>query len=168
MRRTWWVVIALACVLAAGAIRIVITERNRPPDEVQIRELMAKGEAAIESKDVAGAMSCIAKDYTDNNGLTYDDLRAEVRTYFMQKCNYDVEVRDTRIRAAKRTAMVSTHATVYAVYDGGGWEKLLDRTIDMILHKQDARRWLVIPVKRWRVTDIAGLPTESELMELQP
>lgn len=164
MKKLLWVLAILALAFGIGVLQAFIAERHRPPDDVQIRRLIAEGKDAIEHKNLKRAMACVAKDYTDEWGLTHDELRAEMTAYFTQQGTYKIQLKNTSIRVLTRTAVVETHATMYLVYpDGGGKEQLTSRPVQLILIREPAKRWLLLPTWRWKVTNTAGLPSQEEI-----
>lgn len=164
MRKVLMVLAVVILIFAAVLIYSVISEKQRPSDEVQIRELLVKGESALEHKTLRSAMSCVSKDYTDDASMTYDELRAELQTYFLQQGTYDIQLSNTSIRPIKSLAKVTADVSVSLVY-GNQKDKLYSSPLDIVLIKEKARRWLVMPTKVWKVTSVAGMPQESEMME---
>lgn len=162
MKKALRILAAAAIVIAAALVYFAITEARCPSDEAQIRALLAKGELAIEHKNMKDAMSCVARDYTDDAGNTYDGLRAELQVYFLQQGKYDVAVKDVLIKVAKNTAIAATFTSVSLVYEGGGRDALYSHPVDLIFYKEKTRRCMVLPVSRWKVTCVLGIPTESE------
>lgn len=60
--------------------------------ESAIRAVLRKGEAAVESKDMAGAMSHLSRHYLDENGLNYLAVRRVLGVAFNRFQHIDVRL----------------------------------------------------------------------------
>lgn len=78
--------------------------------ERAIRAVLREGEAAIEAKDMAAAMSHVSRQYLDENGLNYLALRRLLSWTFNRFKQLDVRLYDVTIdvngdRATARTTL---------------------------------------------------------------
>jgi len=156
MRKSSWLVVGIICALAAALVYLQLSGWQRPSDEDQIQMLMAKGQSAIERKDLNGMMSCVSKDYSDSV-FTYNTLRLQALEAARAEGRYDVLLKHTSVEVQGDTAVASTRVTVALVSDHGGMHDLLDSRITLRFKKERGKRFLVIPTRTWKVTSISGL-----------
>ncbi len=156
MKKSSWIVLATIVILG-GLLAYQKLSAPLPPDDEQISALLTAGEAAVESRSVRRALSCISRDYSDPTGLNSDALRLQVIEAFRAADAYDVTMQTAEMRIAGDTADVQTLVTVAAVKDGDRHE-VFEGQITIKLKKEPAKRYLVFPTKTWRVVGMAGLP----------
>lgn len=160
MRRSTWIVLVLVVALG-GLIGYQRLSAPLPPDEEQIRTLLTEGEKAIESRSVNGALACVSKDYSDPSGFNRDGLRLQVIEAFRSADGYDVTLQTANMRLDGDNAEVQTSATLAAL-DKFGRHEVFSGPITIRLKKESARRYLVLPVRTWRVVGMTGLPLGGE------
>jgi len=158
MKRSSWAIVGIICALAAALVYFHASGRPKPSDEEHIQMLLAKGQSAIERKDLKGVMSCISKDYSDSAGFTFDILRAQALEAIGTEGQYDVLLEHTSVEAHRNTAIANTQVTVYLALDHNGMHQLFNGPITLRLRKEESKRFLVIPTRIWKVMRIDGLP----------
>ncbi len=156
MRKLWMV---LGLVFVVGGLLISLNFwLEAPSEEDQIKAVLARGEAAVERRDLGAALACVSTDYSDPAGLDYRALRLQAMQTFAQAEGYEVAVDTSGIDVNGDTAVVYTHVSVTALVEGGSYEAFVgELTIE--LRKEASKRCLVIPTRVWRVTSISPLPT---------
>ncbi len=162
MRKSSW--IALGIILAiAAALGYGKLSEPPPPDADQIRDLLARGEAAIEARNVNAAMSCVSGDYRDSTGLSRDALRLQVARAFRQVEGYDLSVMADGINPEGGRAEVTVRVILSAVENGTA-SQVFSGPVTISLRKEQARRYLVLPTRAWKVVGMAGLPLGGEML----
>lgn len=155
--RKVWAVLALTLV-AGGLFGFFKFWLQAPSDEEQIRALLAKGEAAIERRDLGVAMTCVSRNYSDPAGLTYKTLRLYAMQALYEVDRYDLAVTISDIEVDGDTAKIRTLLSLTAFVESHSYEAFAG-PLTMGLKKEDAKRLLVIPARVWKITSIAVLPT---------
>jgi len=158
MKRSSWAIVGIICALAAALVYFHASGRPKPLGEEHIQMLLAKGQSAIERKDLKGVMSCISKDYSDSAGFTFDILRAQALEVIGTEGQYDVLLEHTSVEAHRNTAIANTQVTVYLVLDHHRMHQFFNGPITLHLRKEKSKRFLVIPTRIWKVARIDGLP----------
>ncbi len=96
--------------LAPGIIGIYLAVAlftvDRGADRAQIEAVIAKGEAAAQQRDLAGLVSCVSKQYSDQTGLNYDRLRILIAKAMRSEGPYNVAVSDQKIEIKGDRAVV--------------------------------------------------------------
>jgi len=122
--------------------------------------LLAKGQSAIERKDLKGVMSCVSKDYRDSTGLTFDALHMHALEAIRAEGHYDVLLEHTSVEVRGKTASAKARATVFLGCDHAGMQRLFSNSVTLHFKKEKSKRFLVIPTRTWKVARINGLPTD--------
>lgn len=156
MRRSSWVVVGLIVVLAAALLYARMAGRTDLTDEDQIQALLAKGQSAIENKDLKGALSCISRDYSDRAGLKFDTLRLQAAQAFQERGRYDVTLENASMAVDGDKAEVEVGVTLDLTTQGKR-NRVYAGRMGLSLRKEEGKHWLVIPVQKWKVTEIGGL-----------
>ena len=144
-------------VLFAGVL-IYARSAGRPKltDEEQIQTLLAKGQSAVERKDLKGALSCISRSYSDAGGLKFDTLRLQGARAFQERGVYDVSLENVSMVVNGDRADGAVDVTL-DLASGGSRHRVYSGHMGLSLRKEESRHWLVIPVREWKVTEINGL-----------
>ena len=156
MRRSSWVVLSLIVLLTAGLVYARMASRPTLSDEEQIQAVIAKGQSAVERKDLKDAISCISRHYSDSSGLKYDTLRLQVARAFQERGEYDVTLENASVAIKGDTATVQVDVTLDLLSQGKRRREYSGR-MDLLLSKEASKHWLVVPVESWKVTEIGGL-----------
>lgn len=156
MRRSSWVVVGVIVALVAALAYARMAGRPELSDEEQIQALLTKGRLAIERKNLKDALSCISPSYSDSAGMKYDALRLQAASAFQERGQYEALLENTALDVKDRRAHVEVDVTLTLV-SGGQRNRLYSGRMGLSLEKEASKRWLVIPVQTWKVTEISGL-----------
>lgn len=150
-----WSAILGIVVAIVGAGYIAANRGLNKPDDILIRELMHRGETAVERKDLKMAMSCISTDFRNSAGGNYDGLRLFVAQAFRSEMSYSVQLDAPDItingNSAKAVTKVSLYNTVSQPYSS-----IFSGSITLILQKETQKRYWVFPVKEWKIISFSG------------
>ena len=151
MRRT--LRFAIGAVVVVYAVWAVATV-DRRDDEVVIRELISNAAVGLEESDVGGAMRGVSKDYEDEAGVNYDQLRGLVLQAIWSEINYTVDapVASLRVDGDRATAEVDARVT-----RADKNEVIYSRRLTVHFEKEKGRHMWVAPVTVWRVTSVENL-----------
>ena len=133
-------VLLAAAVLVAGGC-------GRPDSpEQQVREVVAAGESAAESRDLAALMELVAEDYLDADGLGREELRNYLRGYLLAHPSISLVTRIESLDFPYRD-MARLRLTVGMLGRDEGAGAVLDAAAD--LHEIELE--LVLQDGSWRV-----------------
>lgn len=153
MRTAIWIIVgALAAIYVAAAFLTV----DHQTDQAQIDALIAQGVTATQKHDLSGLVSCVSRNYKDDSGLNYDQLRVALAQAMRGETNYVIQASNQSTKISGDKATVTMHV---ALRRGG--EPFYDRDLTILLAKEDARHMLVVPVKAWRVVSSRNLGFEG-------
>lgn len=130
-------------------------------DAGQIRSIVQNTAASVERHDVKGVLSYVSKDYRDEYGLKYDNLKMLVAQVLRDEKTFTAKAQVTNIKTYGDAAKINVQVTVN---DSDG-RAVYNRNIYVSLKKEDGRGLLFIPRKEWKIVsaDNLGLENESEL-----
>lgn len=86
--------------------------------ERTIRALLRDDEQAVETEDIARAMSHVSQQYLDDNGLNYLAVRRVLDWAFNRFDGFDVRLRDVAIDVGDRSAIARSVLQMLVVQDG--------------------------------------------------
>jgi hypothetical protein len=86
--------------------------------ERTIRALLRDGEQAVETEDIARAMSHVSRQYLDENGLNYLAVRRVLGWAFNRFDGFDVRLRDVTIDVGDGSAIARGVLQVLVVQEG--------------------------------------------------
>lgn len=86
--------------------------------ERTIRALLRDDEQAVETEDIARAMSHVSQQYLDDNGLNYLAVRRVLDWVFNRFDGFDVRLRDVAIDVGDRSAIARSVLQMLVVQDG--------------------------------------------------
>lgn len=144
-------------VIIALALGYFMVNRDKGPDENQIVMLIERGRQAIEKKSIDTAASCISKNYADESGMKYDQLRMIIADAFRSNDKYEVTV-DTPIvkMDGADKALANAHVVITTVQDGERAEAF-SGDVSLFLTKESVRKYLIFPTHEWKITGIGGI-----------
>jgi len=150
-----------AAVAAAAAVGVVIawraaTREEHVPDQIRIRSLLEQGRQFVMARDLRGAMSCISRDYRDSRGMTRESLRQTAAHAMQSSGDFEITMDAPEIRLSGRHAIARTHVEVSTII-GGLPTPRVSMDLEIHLSKERARRWVLFPITRLRVTALEGL-----------
>ena len=149
-------VVGLIVLLAAVLIYARSASRPELTDEGQIQTLLAKGQSAVERKNLKDALSCISRSYSDSGGLKFDTLRLQGARAFQERGHFDVSLENASVSVQGDKAQVEVHVTLYQESEGK-IDRIYAGPMSLSLRKEATKHWLVIPAQAWKVTEISGL-----------
>jgi hypothetical protein len=159
IRKTFGLVAMLALTALAALYWSSLAQRPKGGDVEQVRELMVRGEQALEGRSLSAAMAVVSKHYHDESGWRRDSLRRTVGRLLQQTESVAINIpaRSMRIEvdAAGRRAMVRAHVDLRAAsrYDSD-IEQSLDLTLQFV--KEPARYYGLFPGEEWRLVQMEG------------
>ena len=109
-----WGIGLLTILIAAGAIGFWYW--NSP--ERQIRKVLSRGEAAIEAKDLDGAMALVSLQYRDELGLAYLPLKKMIELVFEEFESLDLNLANFKIDIQEDKALVQADLRITAAVGG--------------------------------------------------
>lgn len=160
MRRSSWAVLGMICALAGVLICLRTAGRTQLSEEDQVHSLVAKGQTAIERKDLRGALSRVSRDYSDPAGFNFETLRLQAIQAFRTDDSYKVVLENTSIRVQGDDALVEADVSVAVISDNKKMHWVFTGPMNISLRNEKSKRWVVVPVKTWKVISIGGLPNE--------
>ena len=145
-------------ILVVLIVGYLAANRDRGPDTDQISALIERGRQAIEHKALDTAMSCISKNYHDDNGLNYDQARMLTSNAFRANKKLYAAVDSPDIQISGEEALARTHVSIVTVND----KEIVPPVAfsgDVVLHlkKERIRRYLIFPARDWKVIKIDGI-----------
>ena len=147
--------IAVAAIAALGGLFIWGRRAARPsgPPAGQIRAGLLDALDDFSAGNLAGAMGLISHEYKDSMGNTRD------RLYVLGRRALSSGERGTMTLQSFDVSFENGEAFVPVVVRID-WPGLPTRDYEMELTmaREPARKWLVFPTTRWRVTGVDGLP----------
>jgi len=142
--RTITISIAIAVILA---LAIFLLTTHKPSDTEKIRSLLTKLEQSIESKDLAECMSCISKDYSDNQGNTYNSLWRLAISGIRTHSQLRIRINNPKIKIRGHQATVEASLAAFSISPSG---ESSYRHFDWVLLHLEKER------KEWKITNSAG------------
>lgn len=149
MRTVIWLVIT-AVVIGYVAVALLTVERGT--DQAKIDAVIARGVTATQAHDLSGIVSCLSKNYKDDCGLNYDRLRVVLAQALGSETGYTVTISDQALSVSGDRATVKLRVTLKRENN-----PFYDRSLTILLAKEDARHMLIVPVKVWRVVGSENL-----------
>ena len=134
-------------VLAAVYLVAAFATVDRRSDTQQIGELISDGRSAAQNRDLAGVVSLVSRNYTDESGFNYDRLRILIANAMREETDYSVEVSNRRVEIDGDKADVD----LYVVLKRSGGNVFYERDLKLILTKESARHLFIVPTSVWRV-----------------
>jgi len=151
MRKFIFIFIAIVVVLAVGYI---LANRSGEPED-EITALIEHGRQSIEVKSVKDALSCISKDYFDDNDIDYDRLKLIIAQAYRVESRYQATVEVPTITVNDDRAIAKTHVVI-AVVNEGERNEVFSGDVVIHLKKEQVRRFLIFPAKDWRIIKLEG------------
>lgn len=145
--------ITTLAILTAYAIYGFATVERRS-DEAQIQGLFVNAADAVQKRNLNGALSCLSKDYKDDQGRNYDAIRLlAVNIMKNGEVNYTVDAKPGKV------VVSGDEATLQARVKAKGTKSEFEYEREMTLHltRENGRHAWFLPAKVWRVTNIENL-----------
>jgi hypothetical protein len=156
MKRTSWISLIAVC-LAAAAILLLHLNAGSFSDENKIHQLLKNAETAAEGRNLGLAFSLISPDYHDSAGLRADGIKMQIVRALRSTEHYDILIDKAALKINGDTAHVDTRVTISRISRTASLEEYFSGGVGLNLKKENARKWLVIPVKVWKITSIEGV-----------
>ncbi len=156
MKRSTWIAIAGSVVsLAVLLVLWRIAAAPVPPEDQQIRTRIEEVRQAIEQRDVNAIMDALSADF-GAFGYSPERLRVEIASAFRRGVKPHVRYASPVINVIGKEATVNMRVEVWWE-DMGHVSRHEPTDIQLILRKEPARKWLLIPTEKWRVVDLEGV-----------
>jgi hypothetical protein len=161
-------VIVLALFITAG-VAVAMAVRAQMPqgtDLEQVRELLIRGESAVERREIGEIMRLISPDYKDSNGFRRDTVRFMIGRNLREAESVEVTIpdRSLQIQVAPdgENATASFDVSVTVTPRGGGAIPH-DARMSLQLRKEPSRIWGVFPTHAWRIIRADGYGAMGDL-----
>jgi len=161
MKRATKVSIAIVLLLAAGFLWL-LWPLPKPPDKEQIQAILKAGKRAVEKKDVQGCLKYVSREYSDDLGFRFDQLRFSLAQAFRNDISYDVVFNDIQIQVQGDTATADLNLTIVA-HGPSRPSETHSGSLTLTFAREKARRYLILPDYAWRVTKASGLQGWTDL-----
>jgi hypothetical protein len=152
--------LALLGLAALAALYVAsLAQRPKGSDQQQIRELMVRGERALEQRSRSAAMALVAREYQDTEGWRFGTLRAFLARVLPQTETVAINVpsRFVRIDVERdgRHATVQARADLHATTR---FNTVIDQPLNLTLRlvKAPVRYYMVFPGQEWRLVQMEG------------
>ncbi|MDH7600867.1 MAG: hypothetical protein QHI38_01815 [Armatimonadota bacterium] len=155
MRRI--ILLGVLVVSAAAYLIWGFATLDRRSDEVQIRSLIDFAQESIRDRNVQALMSCISRDYKDDEGLNYDRARLLAVQVFQIERPYDVTARIRSIKVLGKRAELQVEGEAQFLDDG----EVYKRHLVVHLRKERVRHLWLIPTRVWKIIKVEGLGLDS-------
>lgn len=156
--------VAVVIILGIGIpVALTVARRTPPSDHDQILSLLQAGEKAVEAQDLQATMALISGDYEDGFGNSRDDLRAYAIAYYREADRISIALDRPSVRLTGSRARVDVTVTIDTRTRGSLSSQRMTVPVTLHLAKEPARRFLILPCKRWRVTSVSVSPPTDEM-----
>lgn len=156
--------VAVVIILGIGIpVALTAARRTPPSDRAQILSLLQDGEKAVEAQDLGATMALISRSYEDGFGNSRDDLRAYAIAYYREADRISIAVDRPSVQLTGRRARVDVTVTIDTRNRGSLSSQRMTIPVTLFLAKEPARRFLILPCTRWRVTSVSVSPAVDEM-----
>ena len=145
--------IALAVIVVAAVCYVLFTT-DRRTDEVQVTSLVDEITKAANARDLSKSMSYISENFVYESDINKDRLRMLVAQAFRSETNFSMQT------TLKSLTINGDEANAVIYVDIKGWNEGSEnyqKDVNVILKKEPAKRLLVFPSSKWRVTNVDSL-----------
>lgn len=144
-------IIAVVLVALAAAAGVWYTAQPRGSDLEQITLVLSEAQEAIESKSLTRALGYLSEDY-EGAGGNKQQVGALMLNAFRNSDEVRVVLDTPQIRVQGSDADVQTRASLSATSAAGDSGRIsYDTEAHFRLQKEDAKKYLVVPVRVWRI-----------------
>jgi hypothetical protein len=158
-RKTGVLVVLLALAAVAALYWSSLAQRPKGTDMEQVRLLMVRGEQALEQRHLSEAMALVSRQYQDNEGLRFDQLRALVGNQLRQAERVDINIpaRSLSIEMSRDGQRAIAHAHV-DLHAATRFDAVFDQASDVTLEfaKEPVHYYLMFPGEEWRLVKMSG------------
>ncbi len=156
-----WLLGFLLLILVVFGIKAVMT-MNGPSDEKLVQQALAESIKASREGRPGGVMEYLS------DSLKLNDQEPGKRQIadFIKNSHPDISVSDTEpvIRQSEGTAQINSPVRIKLSFPGGASVDKTIPNVTMKFQREDARVWLVIPTKQWRLVEVtvpqASIPAD--------
>ncbi len=136
--------------VALIAIRLIVTRINQPSDQEQIQTALQESIEASREGRPGGVMDLLSAN------LRVNDIQAgatnQVRQ-FIRNSKPDVHLANKQAIVTGDEARIVSPVDLDLDYLGVKKQVHIDEAT-LVFHREDAREWLVIPTKKWRLSEV--------------
>ena len=158
MKKTSWAILAIIVTLIIFLVYENASQNNALSGEEQISSLILDAKSAVEQRDLRRTMSYISENYSDSNSMSRSSLRAMVLREYKDSDRYSVALDKADITVTGDTAKADLDVKIYTSFEHQNTEVFIG-PVTLLLQKEPARRWLIFPTSKWRISGASGLPT---------
>lgn len=156
MKRATWIAIAGAAVLLV--LLLVLWRVATLPtvsESQQVRDRLEEIRLAVERRDLNAIMDALSNDF-DAFGYSPERLRIEIASAFRRGIKPHVQYTPPVVNILGREATVNTRVEVWWE-DMGQISRHEPTDVQLLMRKEAARKWLVIPTEKWRIVKVEGV-----------
>jgi len=152
---SWKVATGISVVLVLGIAGLYVAAQPRTSDADQIRDALSRAVEASRNGQPGGVMELLSDQLTVN-GSSQTDL-SEVADV-IRKSHPDVKFASVDPIVSGDQAYVVTDATIAGDVPVVGQLSIPVRNVKLVFSKEEARKWVLIPVHQWRLTSVSLAP----------
>jgi hypothetical protein len=147
-----WIGVA---VVALVVLRLTVFA-DRPNDQKLIQQALADSIQASKEGRPGGVMDKISEKFNINGmrpGSRWDIAK------FIRDSKPDVVVENTQAFIDGDKAQITSPVQIKMSFLNQKWDRRVNN-VTIVFEKEDGRKWLVIPTRQWRLTDVV-LPADA-------
>lgn len=157
MKQTLIAIVAAAIILGGGWL----ASRPRGGDREQVQQVLVQLADAAEHRRLSQTLSCLSQDYR-GAGQSYGQVRLILLRTFHDAASVQLDLSPPKISVNGNSATASTY--VHArITSAGGASSEYSSDVTFELRREKHKRWLIYPVRVWR---ILSAETKTEIPEL--
>jgi ketosteroid isomerase-like protein len=160
MKKTSWAILIVILMLILFLVYENASQNKDMSGEEQISSLIIDAKSAVEHKDLRRTMSYISDDYTGSDSMSRSQMQAYIIKAYRDSDRYSIAITKADIQVTGDTAKADLDVKIYSSYNHQN-DEVFNGPVTILLKKEPARRWLIFPTSKWRVSGASGLPTLS-------
>jgi len=155
--------VAVVILAVAVPVALIAVRRSPPSDRLLVQNLLKDAKEAVEAQDVRATMALISRNYKDDFGNSRDDLRAYAIAYYREADRISITLDQPIIHLDGPRAHVDVTVTLDVRTRGSLSSQRISIPVTLFLAKEPARRFLILPYRRWQVTSVSFAPPSDEM-----
>ena len=162
MKRT---LVILAAVLGIAAIFGVATSLRQGDDATMIRDTLRQSLEASRRGEPGGVLEGLSSSFTYNNE-EQGGLRG-MAANFVKNQRPDIEVVNTTPIVTGDEARITSPVKLKMSAPVIGERSLNIKDVVLVFRKETARKYLVFPVKKWRLAEVQAPPMSFDTLSME-
>lgn len=148
MAKSTRIVLGVVAILAVVLVILLIDGQRQPSDEEIINQRLQSMENAAQNDNVSAFMRSVSSDYSDSQVNNTDQLALLLHRVLPSGGNLRITLQDAE------TTVDGPHATTHVVVliQSTDERNITQRSVTVTWRREQAHKWLVFPIKTWRVT----------------